>query len=215
MSPLVMNFAVSNAPSIHTDRAANDPNAEQSLEQLMTRYSQGDARAFDALFRRAHPKLLAALTRLTSDRSRAEDIAQVTFMKVHRARESYKPGSPVLPWLYVIAKRSLYDEQRPMSARYEVLSADGSLADADRAVEQADAESSALLQQVFTQLPPQYRDAIELTKLSGLSGNEAATALNTTKAAIKQRVHRGYALLRSWLEPSLETSLESDAAAAA
>ena len=170
----------------------------------MEQYVAGDLRAFAELYRRAAPRLLSVVGRLTSDAARAEDIVQITFLKAHRARDSYLSGAPVLPWLSVIAKRSFYDETRPLSMRMEVLSSDGTLADADRPVAPPSSDDLAPLRRAFGQLPPQYRDAIELTKLSGMSGTEAANVLNTTKAAIKQRVHRGYAMLRNWLEPSLE-----------
>ncbi|MEN9581684.1 MAG: hypothetical protein RJA70_4693 [Pseudomonadota bacterium] len=173
----------------------------------MSKFVSGDEAAFEELYRRAAPKLMASLARQTADRARAEDIVQTTFLKVHRARDRYIPGAAVLPWLHVIAKRSLYDEQRPLNMRLEVLSRDGSLSEADTVAIAGDAENATLLREVFTHLPPQYRDAIELTKLSGLSGNEAAALLHTTKAAIKQRVHRGYELLRAWLEPSFDSEL--------
>lgn len=198
----VMSQSQTNQVAAHQQAAKAQ--APLTLEQLMTRHAQGDPEAFDELYRQAHPKLVNSMMKLTPDRGRAEDVAQVTLLKAHRARESYKPGAPVLPWLYVIAKRTLYDEQRPMSVRYEVLSNDGLLSDADRPIAPQTTDNVASLRQAFEQLPPHYRDAIELTKLSGFSGSEAAKALNTTKAAIKQRVHRGYGLLRQWLEPALD-----------
>lgn len=177
----------------------------------MGEFAAGDESAFDELYKRAAPKLMATLAKQTRDSARAEDIVQTTFLKVHRARDRYTPGAPVMPWLNVIAKRSLYDELRPLNMRLEVLSQDGNLSESDFPTITGDAESTALLNEVFTHLPPQYRDAIELTKLSGMSGNEAAALLHTTKAAIKQRVHRGYELLRTWLEPKFEPNLLTSA----
>jgi RNA polymerase sigma-70 factor (ECF subfamily) len=49
-------------------------------------------------------------------------------------------------------------------------------------------------------LPEAYREAIQLTKMSGLSIAEAASVLGTTETAVKLRVHRGYNLLRKELE---------------
>jgi RNA polymerase sigma-70 factor (ECF subfamily) len=56
------------------------------------------------------------------------------------------------------------------------------------------------IERALAELPPHYRDAIELTKLNGLSGTEAAEALKTTRSAVKLRVHRGYQLLRRLLD---------------
>ena len=49
-------------------------------------------------------------------------------------------------------------------------------------------------------MPEAYREAIQLTKMSGLSIAEAATVLGATETAVKLRVHRGYNLLRKELE---------------
>jgi RNA polymerase sigma factor (sigma-70 family) len=183
---------------------ASAPNhllAEEPLESVMSRYVAGEHAAFDELYRRVSPRIFAALLHLTGDRARAEDVLQTTFLKIYRARETYLPGSPVLPWALVIAKRTWYDEQRPLSARYEQLTADGSVADQPARSNEAEHETVDRLRHALEQLPKQYREAIELTKLSGYSGHEAAQSLNTTAAAIKQRVHRGYALLRALLSP--------------
>ena len=95
----------------------------------------------------------------------------------------------------MIARRSLYDELRAARARGEVLSDTGVLpelpSDDGRSLEEA-----RYLERALSALPGHYREAIELTKLHGLSGGEAAKVLSTTQSAIKLRVHRGYQLLR-------------------
>jgi len=174
---------------------------EESLESLMGRYVSGEQAAFDELYRRVSPRIFGSLLQLTGDRARAEDVLQTTFLKIYRARGTYLSGSPVLPWVLVIAKRTWFDEQRPLSTRYEVLTADGSLVEPEPTSGEDDADAQNRLRFAMDQLPKQYRDAIELTKLSGYSGHEAAKSLGTTAAAIKQRVHRGYALLRQLLSP--------------
>jgi RNA polymerase sigma-70 factor (ECF subfamily) len=50
------------------------------------------------------------------------------------------------------------------------------------------------------ELPEAYREAIQLTKVSGLSIAEASSVLGASEAAVKLRVHRGYNLLRKQLE---------------
>ncbi len=176
--------------------------ASSSLEQLMDRFVDGDDGAFNQLYERVAPNLLAKLIGRSKDAEQARDVVQTTFLKVFRAKESYQKGSPVLPWIQVIAKRTLIDEQRPLGARREVLSNDGSLPEDDKGLSAAgQADELYGIRQAFEQLPPQYRDAIGLTKVSGLSGGEAARQLKTTSAAIKQRVHRGYQILRTLLDP--------------
>lgn len=172
-----------------------------SLEELMDRYVDGDAAAFDELYEQVSPKLFGYLLRLTRHRERAEDLLQVTFTKVHRARGSYLRGAPLLPWLLAIARRSFYDERRAAKVRKESLSLDGSLPEGDaNPPSELPADVSDALDRALNDMPELYREAIQLTKLTGLSISEAAEVLGTTPAAVKLRVHRGYNYLRHQLE---------------
>ena len=61
-------------------------------------------------------------------------------------------------------------------------------------------ELSAALESALQSLPETYREAILLTKVTGLSVAEAAQVLGSTPSAVKLRVHRGYKELRKTLE---------------
>src|SRR5688572_25924343 len=86
--------------------------APDNLEWLMQRYVEGDAAAFNELYRKIAPKLFGYLLRVTRDPALAEDLLQTTFVKVHRARNAYLKGAPIVPWILVIARRTFYDERR-------------------------------------------------------------------------------------------------------
>lgn len=174
---------------------------DASFEDLMEQYVDGSAPAFDELYRRVTPKLFGYLLRLTRNRERAEDLLQITFTKVHRARVSYLRGAPVLPWILAIARRSFFDERRAARSRSEDLSSDGTLpepvGEGDGAVPN---DVSEALERALDGMPEAYREAIQLTKVTGLSVAEAAEVLGTTATAVKLRVHRGYNLLRKELD---------------
>jgi RNA polymerase sigma-70 factor (ECF subfamily) len=191
--------------AIHWARSVEFSNAEPrgasapTLEELMTSYAEGSELAFNELYRRVAPKLYGHLLRLCRDAALAEDVMQNTFVKVHRARDTYLRGAPVAPWVLVIARRALYDELRGARAR-EVLSDDGVLPEREPLEGGLPPDDARQLERALSELPGQYREAIELTKLQGLSGGEAARVLSTTQSAIKLRVHRGYQLLRQRLQ---------------
>lgn len=166
----------------------------------MAGYVEGSAQAFDELYRRLSPGLLGYLVRLTRHRERAEDLLQVTFAKVHRARASYLKGAPVLPWVLAIARRSFIDERRSAGARNESLSPDGRLPEPKSEERELPADISEALERALDRLPDAYREAIQLTKINGLSILQAAEILGSTETAVKLRIHRGYNLLRQELE---------------
>lgn len=171
----------------------------------MEAYVGGNLAAFDEMYRRVSASVFSYLLRLTRDRPRAEDLLQVTFIKVHRARGSYILGAPLVPWLLAIARRAFLDERRMKKSRYEDLSQDGKLPELTQPSESVNDDVSDALARALDVLPENYRDAIHLTKITGLSLTEAADVLETTPAAVKLRVHRGYNLMREKLE-SLRTA---------
>lgn len=174
--------------------------ANSSAEELMVLYVDGEATAFDQLYRRLSPILMGYLLRLTRNRERAEDLLQITFTKIHRARASYLRGAPILPWVLAIARRSFLDERRSASTRNEDLSSDGTLPEPQPTETGVPNELSDALERALDRLPEPYREAIQLTKISGLSVSEAADVLGATETAVKLRVHRGYNQLRKELE---------------
>ncbi|HEX9620181.1 MAG TPA: RNA polymerase sigma factor [Polyangiaceae bacterium] len=171
----------------------------EPLAILMDRYIDGDARAFEELYRQVAPRLLGYLIRLTRDRARAEDLLQVTFTKVHRARSSYLRGAPPVPWLLAIARRCFYDERRSARHRPEELSFDGAVPEPKPEPAAPATDVAEALEQALRSLPESYREAIELTKVTGLSIAEAADVVGASEMAVKLRVHRGYKLLRETL----------------
>lgn len=151
----------------------------------MQAYVAGNNTAFAEIYRRVSPILYSYLLRLTRDRPRAEDLLQTTFVKVHRARSSYIIGAPLIPWMLAIARRAFLDERRMKKSRYEDLSQDGRLPERSDPSEPMSDDLSDALAQALDGLPENYRDAIHLTKIAGLSLSEAADVLDTTAAAVK------------------------------
>jgi RNA polymerase sigma-70 factor (ECF subfamily) len=174
---------------------------------LMARYCDGDAGAFAQLYAKVAPRLLGYLIGLIGERAAAEDLLQLTFMKLHEARAAYVRGADPLPWLYTIAHRTFLDEARRRKRARVRLAADGpapvepraDLSGAREGSEPGDGAGSPLAQATLaalSRLPQNQREALVLTKLHGRSHAEAAAITGATPAAIKLRAHRAYVALR-------------------
>ncbi len=85
---------------------------EFTLETLMERYQQADSDAARLLIDQASPLLYHHLLRHTGTVSDAEDLLQETWLRVHRARHSYRPGRALLPWLLALADDTRIDACR-------------------------------------------------------------------------------------------------------
>ena len=209
---------------------AVDSEATEAAE-IMARYCRGDAAAFHRLYALLAPRLLAYLFSLLRDRAAAEDVLQVTFLKVHEARSTYVVGANPIPWMYTIAHRTFLDEVRKRKRSRVQLTKEGMLqsepaADLtgvpvevgqDEAARPDPAVAAGALA-ALDQLPENQREALLLTKVHGRSVAEAAMIAGTTQGAIKQRAHRAYVTLRGLLgksegakaEPTLRPRAEKE-----
>src|SRR3984957_13895960 len=82
------------------------------LEMLMARYQQGDLAAATSLIRSMSPRLHRFFVIQFSSREHADDLLQEMWLRIHKARHTYRPGEPVLPWLYAIARNIRVDHYR-------------------------------------------------------------------------------------------------------
>lgn len=86
-----------------------------NLESLMAHYQQGDLAAANSLIHCMSPRLHRFFVVQFSSREHADDLLQETWLRIHKARHTYRPGEPVLPWLYAIARNIRVDHYRKAS----------------------------------------------------------------------------------------------------
>ena len=171
-------------------------------EELMSAYVAGSARAFEGLFARLAPRVHAFFLRSFRNEAVADDLLQVTFMKVHRARAQYRPELKLMPWLFAVAARVRLDELRrrlrlPEDADEEVV------ARADERAPREPPQSTELKEAVraaLDALPESQRTVIHLHRYEGMTFAEISRVLGTTPGAVKLRAFRGYETLRERLK---------------
>ncbi|WP_343073348.1 RNA polymerase sigma factor [Pyxidicoccus fallax] len=187
-------------PARTGETPARAPAAGVSDEVLMERFCQGDSGAFDALFQRYARPVHGYLTRLTGSASSAEDLVQLTFLSLVRARGRFLAGSRFKPWLYAIATNAARDSQR-RNRRPEELTPEGELPASipDDAPGPRDSGLEQAVQRALAQLPEGQRVPILLHRFEGMSFAEIADAMGLTESAVKVRAHRGYERLRELL----------------
>jgi RNA polymerase sigma-70 factor (ECF subfamily) len=189
----------------HPGGTASSGAAERSdyerMDQLMERYVDGDLAAFDGLYALAAPRVYRMLLQLAGSRADADDLLQVTFVKLHAARPAWVRGGRVLPYLLAIARNSTRDSRRSFASKKILLTRSGELPEPPGIEPELRSSEvlSGALESAMQQLPPQYREALHLTKTQELSLREAALVAGTTETGMKLRVHRAYKLLRKML----------------
>jgi len=167
----------------------------ESLEQLMKRYQHGDADAAAALIDRVSPQLYRFFMAQVFSRKYAQDLLQDTWLRVHQARHTYRPGEPALPWIYAIARHVRVDGFRKRR-RIEVR---------ERGVETLPERAPAGsapgpdLEALLAALPESQREVIAMLKIADMSLEEVARATSSSVGSVKQKAHRGYEKLRELL----------------
>lgn len=179
---------------------------------LMAAYVSGDRQAFAALFARLAPRIHRFLRRSFGSEAEADDLLQQTFLKLHRARDTYRQDMKVAPWAFAIAARVRLDELRRRKrlvedgdeetwARAEEQQAVAAHADQSAALETDRAE---LVRRAVEALPESQRVVIHLNRFEGMTFAEIARVLGTSEGAIKLRAFRAYGTLRAALARALE-----------
>ena len=139
--------------------------------------------------------------RLTGNRQDAEDLTQETFVRVFRSLGSYSPGT-FEGWLHRITTNLFLDQaRRKQRVRMDAMGEDAdryASADAfgtpERAFEHGNLDHD--VQRALDELPPEYRAAVVLCDIEGLSYEEIAVTLGIKLGTVRSRIHRARARLR-------------------
>ena len=142
--------------------------------------------------------------RLTGNSHDAEDLTQEVFVRVFRSLPSYTPGT-FEGWLHRITTNLFLDmARRKQRIRFEGLGEETAarLGDGGPSPAQAfdDRHLDSDIQDALKALAPEYRAAVILCDIEGLSYEEIADTLGIKLGTVRSRIHRGRAQLRAALE---------------
>ena len=141
--------------------------------------------------------------RLSGNAHDAEDITQETFIRVFRSLDNYRPGS-FEGWLHRITTNVFLDlVRRRQRIRMEALPEETDrIAGREPSPEQAfsDANLDPDLQAALDDLLPEFRAAVVLCDVEGLTYEEIGATLGVKLGTVRSRIHRGRLALRSGLE---------------
>jgi RNA polymerase sigma-70 factor, ECF subfamily len=184
--------------------------------RLMVEVRGGSTAAFEELMRRYQNRVATVLFHLVRNRDLAEDLTQEVFLRVFRARQSYRAGAKFSTWLFTITHNVGMESLRRRARRHETrIDPDGSgplganplenLAQASsslipaRAVDKAEARSMVHL--AIESLNERQRMAVLLCRFEGMCYADIAEAMGVTPQAVKSLLSRARCNLRDVLTP--------------
>ena len=174
-------------------------------------------RAFEETVLPQLDRVFGMALRLTRSRAEAEDLAQDVMVRAYRFWASFKPGTSVRSWLFTIVRNTFitryHNTNRDRLANSALAIHPESAAD-DGACGPAPAHmltpEQALgrlgtrerIDAALQQLPPDYRMAVALADIEGLSYKEIAEAMECPIGTVMSRIYRGRRQLHSLLYPA-------------
>ena len=202
------------------DRSSAREYGSLSDEELMEEIVRGAEEAFSALVARYQGRVVNVVSRLISDRDRAQEIAQETFLRVFIHRERYRPSGKFSTWLYTIAMNLAKNEIRRRVRARGMISLDklleatgdsgGFIADAspgpERLYRRRDVEEK--ITRAIAELPPKFREVIVLRDIQQLSYEEIGEILRIPGGTVRSRINRARLALKEILDPAIEGTVD-------
>lgn len=173
-------------------------------DALVARLRQGDHRAFEELVIAYQHRVFGVALRMLGNRPEAEEIAQETFLRAHRALPEFRGDARLHTWLYAIASRLCLNrlaaaDRRLVRGNDEALAA--APADEPSAADRLErAELDAAVREAIAALPEERRIVVVLRDLEGLSYEEIGDVLDLEPGTVRSRLHRARLDLKAKLE---------------
>ena len=166
--------------------------------------------SWDEIVARHSERVYRLAYRLTGNAADAEDLTQDVFVRVFGSLSSYRPGT-FEGWLHRITTNLFLDgARRRQRIRFDALSDERAARLGSREAmphdQVADRTFDDDVEHALAALPPDFRAAVVLCDIEGLSYEEIAEILDTKLGTVRSRIHRGRAMLREALAHRAPTS---------
>jgi RNA polymerase sigma-70 factor (ECF subfamily) len=173
--------------------------------ELIARAREGDMAAFEQLTGAHVDRLYAVVRRLVGSSTDAEDVVQETLLRAWRGIGRFKGRSMYFTWLYRIAVNEANRALEKRSRRGASVPIDDDGLQLPAPAQEGPASRTELrelrtaLDRAIANLAPQYRIALVLRDLEGLSTREAAEIVGIAEGAFKSRLHQARLQVRATL----------------
>lgn len=183
------------------ERAGQRTAGRNELARLVERARVGDDDAWEELYRRAYPRLLAYARRRLPDQDQARDaVSEAVTRAVAGIRRYRGDGAGFDAWLYGILRHVVLDQQARARREGPGLLPDGADPTADPGADALREEEAEEMRAAFARLGDDDRELLELRVVAGLSSEQVAEVLGRRPGAVRMAQSRALARLRRLLE---------------
>jgi RNA polymerase sigma-70 factor (ECF subfamily) len=202
ITALLSPTSMSHAQEYRDDQWVDTTDALQGTAVFDATGDKAAMPSWDELVRQHADRVYRLAYRLSGNQHDAEDLTQETFIRVFRSVQNYQPGT-FEGWLHRITTNLFLDMvRRRARIRMEALPEDYDRVPADEPNPEQiyhDARLGPDLQAALDSLPPEFRAAVVLCDIEGLSYEEIGATLGVKLGTVRSRIHRGRQALRDYL----------------
>jgi RNA polymerase sigma-70 factor (ECF subfamily) len=174
--------------------------AVQEVQGLVARAQDGDVHAWEALYRRAYPRLLAYARRRLGPEEAREAVSE-TMARAVAGMDRFRPTGPGFDgWLFGICRHVVLDAQRAAGRRGYAPPTEGISGEPAPGERLLLDEEYRAVRAAFARLGDADRELLELRVVAGLSAEETAAALGRRSGAVRMAQARTLARLRRHLK---------------
>jgi len=189
-----------------------------TLDELVERAQAGDVRAFEALVEGQLPRIRRYARAWAAAEHDADDLAQEALVRVYRSLRSFRWQSAFSTWLFAVVRSAFLDAAKGRAGTRRALEEPlqdhhGDLEGGHRPDEALDAaEDRRRVWSALREVPAEFRSAVVLFDIEGLTYDEVASIEGVPVGTVKSRLSRGRAHLRRLLGPGAEEAPSGAAA---
>lgn len=180
---------------------------EFRLKNIIKKCKAGDMNAFDTLMREFQSSVFGYAYKLCNNYEDANDITNLTFIKLLEAIKTYREDSHFKGWLLTIVKNTYIDMLRSETNRKNAISIDntdeegGQMEIRDESpnpmTQILEEEKKEILRKIIDSLPQIHRQPLILYFVEGLSYKEISDKLGISMGTTKSRINRGTEILKN------------------
>lgn len=180
--------------------ASFEAGTAESVEALVVRAQQGDARAFEAVYRRTVDRIYAVCLRMCGDGDEAMERVQDAYVRAWERLSSFRGDALFTTWLHRLAVNVVLGSRKSRGRRE---ARELSETDLDRYAHAAVAAMPGTrvdLERAIAALPHRAREVLILRDVQGYTYDEIARMTGVALGTVKAQIHRARALVRKALE---------------
>lgn len=181
-------------------RAQAEPETPSSTEALVRQAQQGDAEAFEALYRRLVGRIYALCLRMSRDPQRAEELTQDVFVRAWERMGSFRGDSQFTTWLHRLAVNVVLQAGRARGRREDREHLMANPEDYLARVKREMPGTRVDLERAIASLPEGARTVLVLRDIQGYKYDEIAEMQGVALGTVKAQIHRARKMMRERLE---------------